>query len=212
MTRRFSVVCIVFLLLACLATSGVAQLHNMQFSGDMKITSKQMSSSGKFYMQGQKVRMEMDTPQGRVITIADPGRKVVDTIMVDRHMYMEMSTDSPMAQQKLAQFKNYDPAKPCANDPDLSCEKLGPGTADGRACDKWKITHLKTGRVATEWIDRKTGMRLRVESNDGSVWELLNFKEGPQEASLFEVPAGYQKFDMNNMMQGMQGMQGGKKQ
>jgi hypothetical protein len=40
--------------------------------------------------------------------------------------------------------------------------------------------------------------------SDGSTMELLNIKEGPQSPSLFEVPAGYQKFDMSNMMRNLQ--------
>jgi len=32
-------------------------------------------------------------------------------------------------------------------------------------------------------------------------WELRNIQEGSQPASLFEVPAGYTKFDMGSMMQ-----------
>jgi hypothetical protein len=31
--------------------------------------------------------------------------------------------------------------------------------------------------------------------------ELRNIKEGPQPASLFEIPSDYTKFDMGSMMQ-----------
>jgi hypothetical protein len=45
-------------------------------------------------------------------------------------------------------------------------------------------------------------MPIKTVTADGTVVEFTNFKEGPQEAKLFEIPAGYRKFDIGAMMQG----------
>jgi hypothetical protein len=55
----------------------------------------------------------------------------------------------------------------------------------------------------TAWVDQKTHMPIKTISAE-STMEMTNFKEGPQDAKIFEVPADYQKFDPA-MMRGGRG-------
>ena len=55
----------------------------------------------------------------------------------------------------------------------------------------------------TGWIDRKLRFLVKTESAKGRGMELRNIQEGPQQASLFEIPAGYKKIEMGDMMKGM---------
>ena len=50
------------------------------------------------------------------------------------------------------------------------------------------------------WLDPKLRFPVKWQGKDGS-GEMRNIQEGPQPASLFEVPAGYTKMDMGGMMQ-----------
>jgi len=62
----------------------------------------------------------------------------------------------------------------------------------------------KDGKLdETEWIDRKLHIAVKSVRTDGSGFEFQNIKEGLLPASTFDLPAGYQKFDMGNMMRGM---------
>jgi hypothetical protein len=68
---------------------------------------------------------------------------------------------------------------------------------NGRSCDKWQLTaKAKSKPNATTWIDQKTMVPIRSWMDDGTQFDLLNFKEGAQAASLFEIPAGFQKMGM----------------
>ncbi len=146
------------------------------------------------------MRMEMSTQGHQSIIISDPARNVASMLMPAQHMYMEMSTDMKGPQKRGPDWRAYDRTNPCANVPDATCQKAGTGIADGRLCDKWQIVHSKTNITQTVWIDQKTGIPIRTESSDGSIFELLNIQEGPQSASLFEIPSDYHKFDMSQMM------------
>jgi outer membrane lipoprotein-sorting protein len=203
-TRRIVVRSLTFLAIALMTVATLAQVRPSQFSADMKSTGKGMTVTGKLYFGGPKTRMEMTTQGHQSIMITDAQRKVTYMLMVDRHMYMEMSTEAK-GPRKNPDWRTYDPANPCANMADTTCERLGPGVADGRLCDKWKFSNNKNGTSHTTWIDLKTGIPIRTETSEGTVMELTNIKEGAQSASLFEIPAGYTKMDMGAMMQGVQG-------
>jgi hypothetical protein len=97
-----------------------------------------------------------------------------------------------------------DPSNPCANQEGVTCKNLGTEEVNGRTCDHWQMTD-KNGKVSNSWIDQKLHFPIKTTSTDSS-WELTNIKEGQPEASLFEIPAGYHKMDMGQLMQGMQGM------
>jgi outer membrane lipoprotein-sorting protein len=203
-TRRIAVRWFVFLLASLIAVATLAQLPPSRFAADMKFTRKDMSATGKLYFGGSKVRMEMNAMGRQSIMITDSQRKVIDMLMPDQHMYMEMSTEmAGRGKTPAPDWHMYDPANPCANSPDTTCQRLGTGLADGRLCDKWLFTH-KRGTTQTVWIDQKTGIPIRTEGSDGSLMELTNINQGSQSDSLFEIPAGYTKFDMGTMMKGAQ--------
>jgi hypothetical protein len=140
-----------------------------------------------------------------VTTITDASTKTTYVVMHERHMYMEMHSGAQNPMQrgpKMPDLKSYDPSNPCANDPDTTCKNEGTETVDGRATDKWVFTNKKDGDVNTSWIDKKLHFPIKTLTNDGSEMDLTNIQEGAQPESTFEVPAGYQKFDMGGMMGG----------
>jgi hypothetical protein len=120
-------------------------------------------------------------------------------LMTEQHMYMEFSTEqnSPMT-QRTPKFEDlFKGNDPCAGREGAICKKLGTETVNGRTCDKWLITE-KSGKTETFWIDQKIHFVVKAIVGDITT-NYTNIKEGPQDASLFKVPDGYQKMDMGNM-------------
>lgn len=195
---RRSAYCGVALLLIILAGLPLLAQVPSSFSSDMKFASpKGTSGTGKLYFAGQKVRMEMIAQGHNSIMISDRSLKIAYIVMPQQKMYMEMSTDRP-GPQRGPNWQAYDAASPCKTLSNTTCEKIGTEVVDGRMCNKWKFTGSSSS--STVWIDQKNGIPIRTLTSDGTTMELTNIKEGPQSASLFEVPAGYQKMDMGNMM------------
>lgn len=182
------------------------------FSADMSVTSpRDRGMKGKMYMGGGKMRMDMTTEGGKMSMITDPAKKVSYMVMHDRQMYMEMSTMmegrgmGPMGRgPKMPDVKQMSGENPCASETGVTCKKVGSEMMNGRMCDKWEFTSANKSEAGTTWIDQKTHMPIKTVKADGTVMEFTNFQEGPQDASLFVPPAGYQKFDMGQMMRGRQ--------
>lgn len=83
----------------------------------------------------------------------------------------------------------------------MTCKKVGTETVNGRLCDKWVMTD-KHGATTTAWIDQKLFYPIKTQTSSGETFELTNVKEGRQDDSLFQPPAGYRKMDLGSMMGG----------
>ena len=208
MKNRFAIpaTCSTLLLLCAFA---LAQMP-VQFSADMVMTPGKaggMATNGKFFFGGTKMRMEMNGGGQQMIMITDLDRKVVDQLMPQQQMYMEHAMGQPMGGRgpAMPEIKAYDPNNPCSNDPDVTCRKVGTEMMNGRMCDKWEFTAKPGthGSTRTLWIDHSTRIPIKTAMPDGMTMEFKNIKEGAQSASLFQVPPGYQKMDLGNMMRGM---------
>jgi hypothetical protein len=69
-----------------------------------------------------------------------------------------------------------------------SCRNLGGEMVNGRSTVKYELSCY--GEVCRLWIDRSLHVLVKRETKWNGT-ELRNIQEGPQPASLFEVPAGY---------------------
>lgn len=159
-----------------------------------------MAGVGKLFFAGDKVRMEMSAMGHQSVIITDMPHKLAYVVMPEQHMYMQMSMEAQGA-HKGPDWHMYNAANPCANIPNTTCQKIGTETVNGRMCTKWKFAGHDAGTNRTVWIDQ-TGMPIKTVADDGTAVEITDIKPGPQSPSLFEVPAGYQKLDMGNMMKG----------
>ena len=86
---------------------------------------------------------------------------------------------------------------------EIERKKIKSETVNGIPCDKYKVTYKLTETAkptsAYMWIS-KDKIAVKSAAIDGS-WssEYKNLKRGKQAASLFEIPAGYKKFEMPKM-------------
>jgi hypothetical protein len=195
------------LLLAISPVSGQQPMMPQPFSADFTETlaRAKQNISGKMYFGSAKMRVDSSMPQGRqgmgqMIMIIDMSKQTMYMLMPQQHMYMEMNTNqqnNPMA-SRAPKPPSYDPNHPCG--PDMTCQKVGTETVNGRVCDKYASTG--SSGTSTAWIDQKLHFPIKTLDANGNAWQLSNIQEGQQDASLFEIPSGYTKMDLGSMMGG----------
>ena len=82
------------------------------------------------------------------------------------------------------------------NGQQLERKMLGREKLSGREVEKWVMT-MKGDEQGSQniysWYDPELKLALREEMPGGSVREVRNVKVGPQDPSLFTIPAGYKK-------------------
>jgi hypothetical protein len=75
---------------------------------------------------------------------------------------------------------------------------MGSDSLNGRSSVKYEGVSNQ-GEKSHIWVDTKLRCVVKTDEAAGG-FELRNIREASQPASLFEVPAGYTKFDMGGMM------------
>jgi hypothetical protein len=201
---RKAAIAVLFVYVACVAFAQVPGAT--PFSADMALKMKDgKSMNGKVYVGGGgKMRQETNADGHDVIQIFDLQRKVADMLMPQQKMYMEMDVGQMMQQHRgptMPDLKSFDPNNPCGQMEDMTCQKVGSETVNGRSAEKWLFKNKKNGETMNLWIDRKIMYAIRMVGKDMQM-DLTNVREGMPPSSLFEIPAGYRKFDMGGMMHG----------
>lgn len=132
--------------------------------------------------------------------------EIVWSLMHNEKMYMEI----PPAQS------GWEPYEAAACAGYKGGKKQGSDTVNGRATEKWRCTGQKTAPQgeqpsdSTIWYDPALQFVIKSADDAGNIFEVRDIKTGAQSASMFKIPAGYKKFDMDAMMKQM--MQQGQKQ
>jgi uncharacterized protein DUF4412 len=188
-----------------LATFAVAQVPQISpFSADLQITSRDdrgpLEATGQVYAGSGHIRMNLESAGHETAMITDLATKTTDILLIEQQMYIEHKAGQMPGRGPGSigqELKSYDPQNPCANQPDLTCKKIGVEEVSGRTCDHWQITD-KQDRVTDLWIDQKLHFPVKVTTKDSSML-LTNIKEGQPDAGLFEIPSGYHKLDMGGM-------------
>lgn len=193
---------IAFLLIASFA---IAQT---EFSAEIVDTQKSDNSSkAKIYMAKDKIRIEStaNNARGGGAMIMNLATQTSTVLMDQQHMYMEMPAQ--MGNQRIVYnfFRTGDVENACsdwaqqAKNKGGTCHKVGSDTINGRSTVKYEGTNA-SGESSTFWIDPKLRFPVKWQGKN-SGGELHNIQEGAQPTSLFEIPAGYTKFDTGGMMQ-----------
>lgn len=151
------------------------------FSADVVSSSQGGPSTGRLWVSGDKSRMEMP----RVTIISRMDKKVVWVLMSSQKMYIEQ----PINLQTVAstQDKIYGEIERTAE---------GNENISGRSTTKYRIIFEANGKRESifQWIDKSAHIPVKTSAIDGS-WssESRNIQLGPQDPTLFEIPAGYSK-------------------
>ena len=149
---------------------------------------QQRSDTVRMYFaeHGSKLRIEPVGQPAYSIMDRTAGRMIM--VMTSQHVYMELP---------------YDPKRVMAfESKDTTFTRLGSATIAGIGCtiyDAKRADH--SGQVCVS----DDGVLLRAKSDNpaqaGGGLEAINVAYGPQPASLFTPPAGFQKMDIGAMQQ-----------
>lgn len=163
----------------------------------------------KMYVSGQKMRFDAiddgdEAPESISILRLDTG--VFYIITPETNTYLEIPVDKSVT--NLEDFnKTMMPEGTVITKESMGSETVGDYTAE-----KFKVTSTMNmmGQEITmmnyEWIAPEFApMPIRIQdSEDDSVTEMRNIKIGPVDATLFEVPEGYQRdTEMEEMIKSM---------
>lgn len=203
---RAVVRCSVFLMFSLLTIS----LYAQQFSADIvDLRPQHQGGPSKVFASNDNLRFEMQDRSGggNVAMIWNTAKQTRYVLMMDRHMYMDYS---PLVAAKFSMVPIWHPSDINDACPEWkkfaeqyksskwgTCRKVGSDTVNGRSAVKYTGTSTD-GKTANVWIDSKLRYVSKYQSDDGGM-ELRNIEEVAQPASLFEIPPGYQKFDMPGM-------------
>lgn len=198
MTKVF--VTFAFALSICFTASPVPPVtpqstSGAQFSADLSMTRpSRQPVQGRIYFGASKWRFDVNSQDRAGSMIFDMERHVVLVLMPQAKMFMEVRTDAPGHQPlTMPDIRPVDFVSPCKGTEFTACRKLGPDIFDGRPCDNWEYVSAGITRVAC--LDRRVHVYIRVTGSDGSRLELHHVTEGPQTDGLFQVPAGFQKWE-----------------
>lgn len=190
------------LVLLLVSTFSLAQT---EFSAQM-FDSNKPEAPGKIYFGKDKIRFESGKKEARGggAVIINLSTQTSTVIMDQQHMYMELPAQMAAQRNPYHFFRTGDIDSVCSDwlaqswNKGGSCHKVGDDTVNGRSTVKFEGTN-SSGESGTMWLDPKLRFPVKWQGKNNS-WELRNIQEGSQPSSLFEVPAGYTKFDMGAMM------------
>jgi len=165
-------------------------------------------NQARIYFAKDKIRIESHGAgaqgAGAIIVNFDTQTSIV--LMPQQHMYMEVAAKTQNQKTGFASnfFRTGDVENACGDwqktqNQGGTCHKVGSEAVNGRSTVKYEATN-SSGDVSHFWLDPKLRFPVKWQGKSSS-GELRDIQEGAQPASLFEIPAGFTKFDMGSMMQ-----------
>ena len=173
-----------------------------RYSADMVMEAEGHTVTMRVAMDEGKARSEMEMPGVpgqqttplRMVTIVRPDLQKIYILYPDSQTYEEKPLDP------------HDVQFSAISAPGAATEDLGTETVNGTACTKYRVAY--EGQSMWVWASQADGIPVKMQSTDGgTVIQMRNVEVGPQPASLFEIPAGYQPgtgmAGMSNMFKGL---------
>jgi hypothetical protein len=185
-------------LLACCAAPAWAQ----QFSADLVSAGNGAAASvGKLRVLDDKVRIETsDFPGG--FFISDSSKRVSYFVRPDARVFMEVRQSNWLVSMFVPVDTSSDPCRQwrsmggvaSAENGEWGCEQSGQEMIGGRHVVRYRIGS-SADREMVGWVDPGLKFPLKIQWKDGATANIENVLEEPQPAQLFEIPAGFRKFD-----------------
>jgi len=158
------------------------------FSADQILTMLNKTTSAKFHFTPSAVRIEIVDGKGnKVIQIMRFDQNVMWNLIPWQKIYMELPGSS-------SEWASW------AEEKEVQRESLGLEQLGEYHCEKFKVHRTVMGQASTslEWDAKELdGLPVKMQDEKGT-WsnEFTNVQLGPQDQSLFEIPAGYQKLSL----------------
>lgn len=185
---------LIFALSVVFAVFFSIEVFAQEFSADIVSSNRGGVYTARIFMGIDKNRVESEES----IVISRMDKKVVWILMPAQKTYMEQSLDSGKVISTTEKIEG-----------EVERTLLGKENVNGRSADKYKVTYELNGVESSmyQWIDPSLRLPVKTAAIDGS-WttEYRNIRSGHQPEDLFEIPAGYTKFDMPDMGNAMEGL------
>jgi len=184
--------CAAATLLALSPGASAREIAAPDYAADWSMETADGKQVGKVYFSGGRERRELTDGGEKIVTIQRPDRKVVWTLMPGDKIYMENAPG--MGRARKGDVGNYD----------IEQTPVGEETVNGVRDSKSKVIlkekkpngsklggFMWTTRegivVKMDVLSVEKGSKERIKS------ELSSLKLGKQDASLFEIPPGYER-------------------
>jgi hypothetical protein len=171
--------------------------QQVQFKANVKMkTSDGNAATGTMYFGGAKTRTELSMDGQNVVMLADPKAKSQIILLSAEKTYMQMPIgEGPLS---LPILGPADGGNPCyEGSTNSNCVKGKAESVNGYDVVRWEYNDIN-GTVTRAWVSTKLRFPLRVEGDDGSSMEVTGIAEGAQPASLFGIPSGYKKMEVDD--------------
>jgi hypothetical protein len=168
-----------------------------EFNADLVRQKPTGAATTKVSVNGDKMRLEATGQTKQSYVILNLAKRTSLMALPDSKSYVVSPPGRIPASIPFFHIDDPDNACPAwekSADQPGTCKKLGDDTINGRSTVKYAGT-ASDGSTVTAWIDRKLHFVIKWEGQKGAA-ELQNIQEGPQAASLFEIPNDYEKLDV----------------
>lgn len=179
------------------------EMAKVDYAADQIMETAEMAVEGPVYFSQGKERREMLIQGMRQIMIFRHDKKLMWTLMPEQRMYVEMKLGGNEAGSGAdrGDLADYE----------FEQTTVGEEEVNGVMTTKSKIimTGKKGEKMGGLWWLSKDGIIVKMDviamdkGSKGRIkQELKNIKIGRQDPALFEVPAGYEKMGIMNMLMG----------
>ena len=192
---RLLLVCQFTVLCAVLVGSRAAgaQSPPRDFSADVIHSVGKKVTNEKVYSSEKAVRIEKEEKGKQSITIMRLDRKAVYVLMPAQKTYLDMGG---LGEGSMEMASSMEGAK-------VEREPLGTEQVGAYHCDKYRVQTTYEGHVYTglEWDAKELDGFPVKQADEKGKWskEYQNVHLGPQDPSLFEIPADYKKMDLGGL-------------
>lgn len=161
-------------------------LTSASYRAEANITREGQTIPVVMIRDGQKLRMEINAPQGQT------------TMLTNGETNEAFIIATAAGQTRAMRIQNQDAEDPTADwqGEMANATRTGSCAVAGENGAEWTRDENGTPHTACVTSD---GIILRAAEGGQTVWETTSVQRGPQSAELFAVPAGVQVIDLNNL-------------
>lgn len=160
-----------------------------EFTADLVVTTPKSSYTFKLYVKGMEYRLDKMEGEDKVsfVLARKPYRRLAFS---QKHKeYKELGQNEAIFFSPLLAWEHVQNS--------LTGKPAGSETIDGYQCDRFKFSRPKESKtVLMVWNSKKLQFKIKqvmYADNGDATMEVKNIVEGPVDAALFQVPAGYAK-------------------
>ncbi|MFZ5586419.1 MAG: hypothetical protein ACOZHQ_10855 [Thermodesulfobacteriota bacterium] len=190
------------LALAALLLALSAPAFAIEMSADVVRVGGGRTEAAKVFIKHEKVRLESpDGPLGPGYSLLRQDKKLMWLVQPGPKTYIELPLEglADMSQQAISGGKLPG---------ELLRRELGRPSLDGRPTIKYEVIYGARGQnhMIHQWLAPDLGIPIKTAGADGS-WsvEYQNIRVAPQPDGIFELPEGYRRLGLPELIQALGG-------